>query len=176
MDILLSLNFYAAMQFKLEAHYVTVQRIVAVQLKQKEYFEFSHWIRQTITGNRAARLIKIISKGKQLKRQREYKEVWCTNLCTHKLLINVLAHGGNWRNTRPLCRCSICTRTDSFVALISAVLIWCLQRPSVANREHQLAQITGRTDQFSLVFIIISIMHCFFVTIKNGFKKLSRDK
>ena len=64
MDILLSLNFFAAMQFKLEAHYVTVQRIVAVQLKQKEYFEFSHRIRQTITGNRAARQTKIISEGK----------------------------------------------------------------------------------------------------------------
>ena len=165
MDILLSLNFFAAMQFKLEAHYVTVQRIVAVQLKHKECCGISHWIRQTITGNRAARQTKIISEGKPHKRHVDTKRIQSNMVyqfvCVHKLLINVLTHVGNWRNTCPLCRCSICSRTDSFVALISAVLIWCLQRPSVPNREHQLAQITGRTDQFSFIFIIISIMHCF---------------
>ena len=172
-EYLLSWNFPTAVQFKLESHYVTGQRIFVMQFEaQRKFCVFT--LHQTDNSGKRGRQTKIISEGnltKDMKMQREYKVTWCTNLC-----INVQARGGNWLDTCPFYIDKVYVQgITPLLHSISAVLIWRLQRPSVPNREHQLAQITGWTHQFSLVFIIVSIMQ-FFVTIRNSSKKLIRDK
>ena len=75
---------------------MTAQRIVAVQLKHKESFGFSHWIRQTIAGNDAARQTKIIKRKPNRQKTFRYKEnTWHTNALQFYIIL--LAHGGSWQ-------------------------------------------------------------------------------